>query len=365
MKSDLPAFIPGLNLSEFFYFEAVRPVLDRYFSNVPHSAARLDYGSDVLGFDTPLSRDHGWGPKVMLFFSQLDYEKYRDQISEVMANELPTEIRGYPTNYDFPFTGEAGLQAVERGPVRHWVETETIPAFFNRYLGLASTISIKDVDWLLMPQQHLRSIVSGKVFFDGLNQLMEICDRLRWYPRDLWFYIMANQWHRIDQEEPFMARCGDVGDELGSRVVASRQVVEIMQLCFLIEQQYTPYYKWFGTAFVQLDCASNLTPIFHRVFNSQSWEEREHHLSNAYLYLMEMHNNLGVTHVIEPKVTPFYNRPYQVPWSSRFADALHEAIQSDHVRKFPRDIGSVGQLVNSTDILSNPKWSRKLSVIYG
>jgi hypothetical protein len=176
---------------------------------------------------------------------------------------------------------------------------------------------------------------------------------------------MANQWHRIDQEEPFIARCGDVGDELGSRVVASRQVVEIMRLCFLIEKQYTPYYKWFGTAFAQLDCASNLTPIFHRVLNSQSWEERENYISNAYLYLMEMHNNLGVTQVIEPKMSPFYNRPYQVPWSSRFADALHEAIQSDDVRKFPRDIGSVGQLVNSTDILSNPEWSRKFSVIYG
>jgi hypothetical protein len=295
----------------------------------------------------------------------MDYEKYNDQISEVMANELPTEIRGYPTNYDVPFSGEAGMQAVERGPVRHWVGNETIPAFFNRYIGIDPRGPIKDLDWLLMPQQHLRSISSGKVFFDGLNQLVEIRDRLRWYPRDLWLYIMANQWHRIDQEEPFIARCGDVGDELGSRVVASRQVVEIMRLCFLIEKQYTPYYKWFGTAFAQLDCASNLTPIFHRVLNSQSWEERENYISNAYLYLMEMHNNLGVTQVIEPKMSPFYNRPYQVPWSSRFADALHEAIQSDDVRKFPRDIGSVGQLVNSTDILSNPEWSRKFSVIYG
>lgn len=364
MISDLPAFIPGLKLCEYFYFEAVRPVLDRYFSNVTHSAARIDYGSDVLGFDTPLSRDHGWGPRVMLYFSQKDYEEYGDQISEVMANELPTEIRDYPTNFDVPFSGEAGLQAVERGPVRHWVATETIPAFFKRYLGLDPTAPIKEVDWLIMPQQHLRSISSGSVFYDGLNQLEKICERLRWYPRDLWLYLMANQWRRIDQEEPFMARCGDVGDELGSRIVASRQVVEIIRLCFLIEKQYTPYFKWFGTAFTQLECAPNLTPIYYRVFNSQSWEEREHHLSKAYLILMEMHNNLGVTPAIEPKVTPFYNRPYQVPWSARFVDALHEAIQSDVVRKLPRDMGGVGQFVNSTDILSDPDQCRKFSVLY-
>jgi hypothetical protein len=113
-----------------------------------------------------------------------------------------------------------------------------------------------------------------------------------------------------------------------------------------------------------LDCAPNLTPIFHQVFDSQNWKEREHYISDAYLILMEMHNNLGVTPAIEPKVSPFYNRPYQVPHSARFVDALHEAIQSDVVRRLPRDLGSVGQFVDSTDILSDPDQCRKFSVLY-
>jgi hypothetical protein len=358
------AFIPGLKLCEYFYFEAVRPILDRHFSSVPHSAARIDYGSDVLGFDTSLSRDHGWGPKVMLFLSHDDYEYYKDPVSEVMANELPTEIRGYPINFDVPFSGEGSMQAVERGPVKHWVSVLTIPSFFNQYIGVDPTVSIREVDWLIMPQQHLRTIASGAIFFDGLEQLEQTCERLRWYPPDIWYYILANQWRRIDQEEPFMARCGDVGDDLGSQIVATRQIVEIMHLCFLMEKQYVPYYKWFGTAFSRLYCAPVLIPIFHRIFASRDWKEREQHFTEAYLFLMEMHNKLVVTPNIEPMVSSFYNRPYQVPHSDRFVDALHGAIQSELVRGFPRNIGSVGQFIDSTDILSNPGWNKVFELFY-
>jgi hypothetical protein len=36
----------------------VRPVLDAHFPGLAHSAALIGDGSDVLGFDTPVSRDH-------------------------------------------------------------------------------------------------------------------------------------------------------------------------------------------------------------------------------------------------------------------------------------------------------------------
>jgi Domain of unknown function (DUF4037) len=61
----------------------------------------------------------------------------------------------------------------------------------------------------------------------------------RWYPHDLWLYLLAAQWRCIEQGEAFVGRTGAiVGDDLGSRVVAARLVRELMRLCFLMEQQY-------------------------------------------------------------------------------------------------------------------------------
>src|SRR5437667_257304 len=57
-------FIPGLELAGRFYDEAVRPILDRDFPGIAHSAALIGPGSEVLGFDTPMSRDHHWAPRV-------------------------------------------------------------------------------------------------------------------------------------------------------------------------------------------------------------------------------------------------------------------------------------------------------------
>ncbi|MGH3964336.1 MAG: hypothetical protein ACRDRY_13940 [Pseudonocardiaceae bacterium] len=52
-----PSFLPGTQLSGEFYAKVVRPVLD----GRSHGAALLGWGSDVLGYDTDRSTDHGWG----------------------------------------------------------------------------------------------------------------------------------------------------------------------------------------------------------------------------------------------------------------------------------------------------------------
>ena len=60
------AFIPGLELSRRFYWEAVRPVLDGLWPGLPHAAALIGAGSETLGFDDEMSTDHGWGPRLQL-----------------------------------------------------------------------------------------------------------------------------------------------------------------------------------------------------------------------------------------------------------------------------------------------------------
>ena len=357
-------FMPGLRLCELFYHEAVRPILDRRFPGLPHSAAKLDSGSDVLGFDTPRSMDHGWGPKTVLFLEEPGLDERRTAIVETLAHELPCEFRGFSTHFSHGDAAGSPLEPIEQGPISHSVSVTTVRTFFEGYAGLYPLGKISPTDWLLAPQQRLRTIASGKVFHDGLGQLRRAQEALAWYPRDVWLYLLACQWRRIDQEEPFMARCGDVGDDLGSRVVAARLVDELMRLCFLMERQYAPYYKWFGTAFSRLECAGRLTPVLHDVLASRDWREREQALSTAYLHVAHMHNALGVTEPVEAGIWPFHDRPYQVPHSARFVDALRAGIESESVRELPEHVGAVSQFVDSTDVLDYLPTCRRLRALY-
>ena len=161
-------------------------------------------------------------------------------------------------------------------------------------------------DWLTLPHQRLRSICGGAVFRDDLG-LESIRKRFAWYPHDVWLYLLASCWSRLGEEEHLMGRAGDFGDEIGSALIASRLVRDIMRLAFLMERVYPPYSKWFGTAFRELGCAEELEPVLEAVLNTRKWEERESSLCKAYGIVAKMHNNLEITE-------PFDGGTCAIPW---------------------------------------------------
>jgi len=223
---------------------------------------------------------------------------------------------------------------------------------------------ITPTDWLTFPQQRVLELVSGKVFHDGLGELGRLREKFNFYPQDIWYYLLASQWTKISQEEAFVGRCGDVGDELGSQVVASRIVRELMRLCFLMERKYAPYSKWFGTAFSRLTIAEKLAPILRKVLLSESWKEREQNLSQAYEMVAEKHNTLGITDPLPTKVKEYYGRPYLAIGAEAFAQAIRTKITDPEVLAVKPNIGSVDQFIDSTDILEKPEMLKIFKELY-
>ncbi len=230
---------------------------------------------------------------------------------------------------------------------------------------MSTYVEIGVAHWLTFPEQCLREITDGKVFHDGLGELHRLRVAFGYYPRDLWLYLLATQWARIAQQEPFVGRCGDVGDDLGSALVASALLRDLIRLCFLVERTYAPYSKWLVTAFARLRCAPRLLPFFESVVRAQSWQERETHLCSAYTIVATMHNELGITEPQSVDVAPFHDRPYLVIDAGRFSEAIHARIADDRIRQLPRAIGSIDQYVDSTDVLGNADIREKLRAIYG
>jgi hypothetical protein len=95
----LPEFIPGLKLNRLFFDEVVKPLLASKFSELSYSAALIGEGSDVLGFDDEMSRDHGWGPRLDLFLTEEDYSEHAKKVDKTLRDRLPLQFRGYSTSF--------------------------------------------------------------------------------------------------------------------------------------------------------------------------------------------------------------------------------------------------------------------------
>lgn len=87
-------FVSGLDLARALYEEGVRPVLRDVAPGVPHAAARVGAGSEVLGFDTARSADHDWGPRLDLFLRAEDHQRLARGIGLALAERLPKQVRG-------------------------------------------------------------------------------------------------------------------------------------------------------------------------------------------------------------------------------------------------------------------------------
>jgi hypothetical protein len=349
-------FIPGLKLCEAFYHEFVGPIIHSKAPNLKYTAALIGPGSEVLGFDTEMSMDHHWGPRVMLFLNPEDYSKLGKNLHRELSEKLPSVFRGISTHFSEPdpTDGSQQLLPAGKGPINHRVEFYTFKGFFSDYFNIDIDKELEPADWLTLPYQKLRSIVAGAVFHDELGW-GGIRRRFDWYPRDIWIYMLASGWARIGQEEHLMGRAGKVRDELGSWLIAARLIRDIMRLAFLMEQVYPPYAKWFGTAFGQLECASTLEPHLVAALEATNWLEREMGLNSAYTAIAEMHNRLGLTENLPAKPTPYWCRPFKVIHGERFAKALAKEIADPAVRALADKplIGNIDLFSDNTDLLED------------
>ncbi len=345
-------FIPGFELCGLFYSEIIKPILDLSFPNLGYSAALIGTGSEVLGFDTEMSSDHDWGPRIKLFLEESEYMDKAKAIEALLQSNLPNQFRGYPVQWTI--AGPSGNPCVE---------LLTIRSFFLNYLNFDIRDEIKPADWLTFPEQKLRTVISGEIYWDDLG-LKTSRERFRYYPHEVWLYLLAAGWQRIGQEEHLMGRAGVVDDEIGSALIAARLVRDLIRLCFLMEKQYAPYAKWLGTAFAQLASAEELMPLLRRVLLAPTWSERQKYLSSAYEIVAAKHNALHITESLDPKVSHFHGRPFLVIHGGRFANAIRAKINDPVVKRIAERwlIGNVDQFSDSTDLLNE---ARSLRSLYG
>jgi hypothetical protein len=351
----------GLDLARAFYAEAVRPVVEHTVPGLRYSAARIGRGSEVLGFDDEVSQDHDWGPRLEVFLGEADHQRRAPRLLDALATNLPRAFQGYATSFALDADGVGVLTEAAAGdPVAHRVEVHDLGEWCELMLGFDPRRGISSFDWLATSSHRLAEVTSGAVFHDGLGELEPLRESLAYYPRPIWLFVLASQWTRISQEEAFVGRCAQVGDDLGSAVIAARLVRDVMRLCLTMERQYIPYSKWLGSAFGRLDIAQAITPHLTAALHTADGDRRQRELGAAYEIAAERHNGLRLTEPIDAKVRPFWNRGFPVILADRFAVALRRQLSNTELAGLPL-VGSADQFLDSSDVLAPAQRARAVA----
>jgi hypothetical protein len=345
-------FIPGIELARAFYLDVLAGII----GTVPHSSALLGEGSEVLGFDSERSTDHAWGPRAQVFVPPDVVESLRLRIDAL----LPDAFRGWPVRY----------YRWQTNRIEHHVEVISLADWLKNHLGFEPRPSPTVSQWLATSQQILLEVTSGLVFCDDSGELARVRAALAWYPDNIWMWMMASAWNRIQDKESFVGRTAELRDELGSRLLATHIAHDVVRLCFLQERQYAPYAKWLGTAFARLNAATDVGPMLNAVLGARSFAHRERALIRLIEAMARRHNALGVTAPLIAETGPFEVgindavRPYHVLNAGRFVQACLDSITDESLRRLPV-VGAIDQLTDPTDLIRFTEWPQQLATAYG
>jgi hypothetical protein len=286
----------GQHLARRFHRDVVGPLVRAHRPGLPYAAGRLGSGSEVLGLDDAMSRDHDWGLRL----SVLVPEEARDDVAGLLERELPESYDDWPVRFAYSGSDQA----------RHHVDVDSLGSFVRDRLGLSPQPDAwTPDDWLGLDGQRVLEVVAGPVFHDSDGQLTRFREAIAWYPDQVWRQAVARDWSQISEEMPFVGRTGQRGDDLGSRLIAARLVDHAVHLAFLLHRTWPPYSKWRGTVLATLPGLDEVRADLAGVLAATSWQDRERRLADALEGLRDHQQAAGLPTTTRA-TTAFFDRPF-------------------------------------------------------
>ena len=224
----------GLELSERFYRECVRPMLSEQFSDLlPQLAIGLfGSGSECYGFDDAVSTDHDFEPGVCILLPGEDaVDRQAAFRLERAYAKLPKEFLGFRRSAIAPVGG-----------ARHGV-LRTAEVFSDKVGAPDGILTLQQ--WLTVPAHALSEATNGKLFFDGLGEVTRIREGLSRYPEDVRRKKLAGHLLLMAQAGQYnYTRCLKHGETGAAQLAVTEFVRHTMSAAFLLNSVYEPYYKW-------------------------------------------------------------------------------------------------------------------------
>ena len=222
----------GLELCREFYVQCAAPAIaERFSSRASRIAAGLaGQGSDCLGYDDEISRDHDFGPGCCLWLTDADFAEFGAGLQK-LYDSLPNEFMGFSRNTTAQGSGRVGVIPIGR--------------FYAQFTG-CTDVPQNDASWFRIPEHFLSAATRGEVFRDDLGEFSRIRKGLLpCYPGDVLLKKLAARVFVMGQAGQYnYVRIIKRGDGPAAMLALDEFVRAALSAIHLLNKRYMPYYKW-------------------------------------------------------------------------------------------------------------------------
>ena len=228
-------------LFEEYYYEYGEPMLREKFPKFVDKIAigKAGEGSECFGFDDEYSKDHDFGPGFSMWVTRETYGQIGEQLQDEY-DKLPTTYRGITRKDMDTGKGRVGVCIIEE--------------FYERIIGMGKAPETLQ-EWSAIEESGLATATNGWVLKDEEGIFTSIREKiLLYYPEELWKSKIAQCMYHISQYGQYnYGRMAGRGDVVTAEQCRSGFIKNVMQLIYLLNRTYAPYYKWMYKGLEKID----------------------------------------------------------------------------------------------------------------
>lgn len=226
MKNRAPK---GLEICQKYYETYGKKMIDEKYQDYKQYMAigMFGYGSDCLGYDDEISRDHDFGGGFCILLPAPVYQKIGKEMQEDYE-KLPDEFMDVKRLTSFHGQGRVGVFEIDQ--------------FFLQFLNIYPHSSN---DWLYLDEQALLNCTNGMIFDDYYGEVTKIRKELAYYPEVIRIKKIALTVAKIAQSGQYnYGRCMKRHDYVAANLAINEFIDQTLSLIYLMNKRYKPYYKW-------------------------------------------------------------------------------------------------------------------------
>ena len=248
----------NLERSREFYETVGRKMIQKQFPEYENRIAvgLVGEGSDCYGFDDEISMDHDYAVGFCMWLTQEDYTQIGDALQREYNNLVENKDR-----------------------LKYRRGVYTINDFYNQLLGTSQNYEKKvKVDYRKIEEFQLAAVTNGMVFCDELGTFTKIRENLlAYYPERIWKRKLAQSLHEFSQyAQSNYARMMAREDFLTAQICIGKAIESAMDLMYLLNKTYAPYYKWKKKGLENFSLSKKILPLLEKIVElpsqSHAWK---------------------------------------------------------------------------------------------